>query len=1177
MTHSTDPDARPSGRTAADQAAGAPRSRRTRPGARWRRSALAALATAAALVAGLVPPTLAAEVPAAGAGPASAAGLASAAAPEPVSAAQDLGRSGSAAPAGAGSASALTSGARPRAVSTTGASTEAAGVAGVDASALREVPAEEATVRVDATNPGASAVVLPDGSELPVPAVVLTSDSLVLTLRLQSAPGGAGEAVGADEASGTDETGQAAAAESVVLGLRTVSGEALSSDDAPPESALSGAALPDVALPDGTVLDATAPDAPLPDAAAAAGVAIPPAGDAGQQAATWSVPVSGTPTSTTWTFPHAGTAVLEVPALDPDDPVGTAALPTDPGPGADALVEGAEGRAADPARALAANELTVRVGDPAADSAATGIDAGAAAGRSQGQSGDAGASGAVAPEPAVAAAADGLAAPFEGIGAFAVGQRRLLSAVHTDAISGYVDDGALVAATKADVDGEEGKRLDPSTIVFNIEPASLTTLPAETPSWLGTPGDTVYWAPQTWDNKDIIWPGFSTQDPALLDAVGRAGQQVRYTLADVKGPGSVEIFLNGSFGGTPVRWFSSTDANYAYHDIPTNTHAHANWVFSAAGRYELTFQLTATIEATGQVQTAQATYVFQVGDPAALQQATTTYLAATPSADGARVSLQALVTAEVPGSHGLSYSTTGTVEIFRGPKGASDPATRKGMESVAALLLSGGGATSDAIDDPGGDSVFVAVYHPKYSNEFAGLSDLADRAMPDLSRDGMTVTSVSGDAIAAGSTVRGTLDPDVQAADGDGYVVWLRDTTAMTRRLGAVSVTGGTFQVSLPQGLAASRWHKLALTDAQGDLLGWSEFAIGGSGGTTPVAPPDIVNSGGGGAHPGGGGNGGSGGGTPPGGGGGGGTGDGPASCAPAVTLDFGHMDIWNVAYADGGLVMQIKEDATGSHVLRDPATVALKVKESALADVPAGYPGGGGAAYVLPLTQDPNLIWPGWDTNGVKGSPFTDVSIHIATISGPGTVSLYTQGGFGAVTSLFTEGGYTFPATIREATPAHTHAQWTFSEKGIYTLTAYAEATNPQTGTSVRTATLPYVFQVGDVPLGDAFCGIGADTSTASTATAEEIAAAEKAQKEAEEAAAQSGALAGRKSGAGQVDGQSGAALMLGSGPGSGAVSPWAYAGIGAGSVALAGGIALGTTLLIRRRNLQLAALDGD
>ncbi|SJN18723.1 hypothetical protein FM104_01930 [Microbacterium esteraromaticum] len=189
---------------------------------------------------------------------------------------------------------------------------------------------------------------------------------------------------------------------------------------------------------------------------------------------------------------------------------------------------------------------------------------------------------------------------------------------------------------------------------------------------------------------------------------------------------------------------------------------------------------------------------------------------------------------------------------------------------------------------------------------------------------------------------------------------------------------------------------------------------------------------------------------------------------------------------ANGKAVLQLLEDVTGHRVIREAETVLLKVEESAYrGNIPGGTPGAP-SGYVLPLTQDPALIWPGWETFSTAGSGYTDVSINVTGVDGPGRVYMYTQGSFGDFRPLLTHGGYSFPGTIREAEPAHTHAQWVFSQKGVYKLTVHAVATNPKTGSSIRTAAHTYVFQVGDVPLGDAFCGLrSADAGTAAVVNA--------------------------------------------------------------------------------------------
>lgn len=261
-------------------------------------------------------------------------------------------------------------------------------------------------------------------------------------------------------------------------------------------------------------------------------------------------------------------------------------------------------------------------------------------------------------------------------------------------------------------------------------------------------------------------------------------------------------------------------------------------------------------------------------------------------------------------------------------------------------------------------------------------------------------------------------------------------------------------------------------------------------------------------------------------------------TCAPAVTLATGHVDLFNVSAGGGAAVLQVKEDVTGSHVLREAETVLLRVHDNAFVpNIPAGVPGGP-SGYVLPLTQRADIVWPGWDTNRTARSGYTDVSIHVTGVRGPGAVYLYSQGTFGGVQPLLTHGGYRLPGSLHESTPAHTHAQWVFTQAGVYVLTAHATATNPATGQSLTTAAHNFVFQVGNVPLGDVFCGMqasGAGLSAAvnaavdksereALAAAQQKAAEKAAQEAAEKAAAakkQSATLAAPKSGqAGAVSG---------------------------------------------------------
>ena len=194
------------------------------------------------------------------------------------------------------------------------------------------------------------------------------------------------------------------------------------------------------------------------------------------------------------------------------------------------------------------------------------------------------------------------------------------------------------------------------------------------------------------------------------------------------------------------------------------------------------------------------------------------------------------------------------------------------------------------------------------------------------------------------------------------------------------------------------------------------------------------------------------------------------AAPAPVVlndplTLDNGHIDAFNlVLNEDDSPRLTLKEDVTGSHVMHEPESVELFVKPDALTQVPAGYlPGLPEQIYHLPLTQDHNLIWPGWDTQAITSVfPNADTGINVSNIDGPGEVFLWTQNWMGQPESLLKEKGYNLPGIISQPYPAHTHAAWGFTEVGTYKFTVQADVTGSN-GNTGSTEVSTYTFVVAE------------------------------------------------------------------------------------------------------------------
>ena len=253
--------------------------------------------------------------------------------------------------------------------------------------------------------------------------------------------------------------------------------------------------------------------------------------------------------------------------------------------------------------------------------------------------------------------------------------KRVLHNVHTDAISTFVNGGALELGTKADVDGTLGKRLDPATTVFNVSDASKLTVPAGF-EFVAPAGTDVWLAQETSPPSDAngytqIWPGFSTES---VPVGGVDNDRTTFTLTDIAMPegASVELW-RGSFGGTTRMW--STDENISTFEIG-RTHMHANWAFTKPGTY--TFTVTASATAGGVPVTATAPYTFVVGAVAPSVETSTTLAAPATLVVGETAELTAVV---------APATATGWVEFLDGSTSLGHAAVQSGNATISASAL----------------------------------------------------------------------------------------------------------------------------------------------------------------------------------------------------------------------------------------------------------------------------------------------------------------------------------------------------------------------------------------------------------------------------------------------------------------------------------------------------------
>ncbi|WP_421083792.1 choice-of-anchor M domain-containing protein [Rothia nasimurium] len=203
--------------------------------------------------------------------------------------------------------------------------------------------------------------------------------------------------------------------------------------------------------------------------------------------------------------------------------------------------------------------------------------------------------------------------------------------------------------------------------------------------------------------------------------------------------------------------------------------------------------------------------------------------------------------------------------------------------------------------------------------------------------------------------------------------------------------------------------------------------------------------------------------------------------------LTDGHVDI-KATLAGGALALALKDETrqiTTEATDRSLNEVAFGVTEAArftrgpqIMDPELDFLGPAGSEfYGLPQTQQPGIVWPGWNTQDVDYSQITGpVTLHMVPKNLPQGASygIYEQDFAGKVT-LHAAGGAAreqakTAITIDFAT--HAHANWVFTSPGTYTFEVYYSAPLPD-GTTARSEIQQATFAVGQQAIDDCLTAV--------------------------------------------------------------------------------------------------------
>ena len=213
-----------------------------------------------------------------------------------------------------------------------------------------------------------------------------------------------------------------------------------------------------------------------------------------------------------------------------------------------------------------------------------------------------------------------------------------------------------------------------------------------------------------------------------------------------------------------------------------------------------------------------------------------------------------------------------------------------------------------------------------------------------------------------------------------------------------------------------------------------------------------------------------------------------------ASEISAGHVDL-GPRLIDGQWRAGLRHDAESGAVWRDPNQTVLRVSDAAIMTAPdsADYPFladvAGKPVHVIPQTQNPSVVWLGWNTQDPAVTATIDrgLTMRVGPVSGPGRAWLFLQSGTFGKPLLLADSGAA-PGDVWIDSGTHVHANWAFSQPGTYTATVTFLGTTTA-GEAVNASTT-LRFAVGDAASASEALAMAAPAASGSSSGSETPAA---------------------------------------------------------------------------------------
>ena len=619
------------------------------------------------------------------------------------------------------------------------------------------------------------------------------------------------------------------------------------------------------------------------------------------------------------------------------------------------------------------------------------------------------------------------------------------------------------------------------------EAKSQLVIPAKRPdlAFLGAEGTVLNAAPQNpGPGNTPIWAGLGAGEIGDTDKF--EGETYTLDLISVDGPGRMEMFIDN--GDSVNRFLSSHDT--AYRSVYNPRHTHLYTTFTQPGRYVANYKMTArSADGTALYSSPITPLVWQVGgaNPAdgTIKDIESAYNAARAQRSDGNAATPTLTLShhaerEHPGDNHLTDITidmgvatdTGRAWITVNGYFLTEAAVEGGRATVSELLGADAAAVQ-AIYIPGDSAsarwISQTVHYSQKDTEpvtVGGTDTILGPSNPDpapvWNPDHLPISSrrveVSYDLIPGSTdhytaTVRAN-DPNLRATYKIEFLESKWDFSpwcSMEGTLGAGGMDTKTQDLGVCQSdpmymRVTLRPHPLS--DAVMTVAEASDVTVGPHVGLTAmlkmrdgVATPEEPEPA---PHP-----------TPtpaptP------DNGGNDATPAPAssllsdpVQIARGHLDVrLTQSNGEGGLTygLAVKDDSltnARTSVLRTVGSTTLTaapnarfVRPASLSDPSYDVLGPvGTATYVLPETQNSDIVWPGLSTEGIDYAALpegADLTLHLAQAPEGARVAFFQGGTFGAGAKVHFDSSKG-DGLVHTTEATHMHGNWVFSAPGTY------------------------------------------------------------------------------------------------------------------------------------------------